>query len=279
MQNNEKNQTLSDFYYDVAACGYARVGDKNLHSEVGFDWFSDSTRKFAHWECGRIWCVDKGYATAVTSFGKIELKEKTAYYIPQGTLISSRCDNFMAQYFVDFFSFSDFIPLNDLFDFNLSSDDYEVILQLVKDVIACKKLNSPLVNFRRNADINAVLAHFISGYKLSFSKLEPFTKIVNRINADYMKELTVQELAESIGYNVEYFSRAFKSAFSVSPQTYIINKRMSVAKHYLLTTSASVSLIAEKCGYRDSLYFSKAFAKHVGISPTDFRKLIQRPSF
>ena len=120
--------------------------------------------------------------------------------------------------------------------------------------------------------MNVIISKFISKPKITLEKYTPFIKIIEQINTSYNSNLTVNELAKKSGYNCEYFSRAFKSTFGVSPQSYIINKRITVAKHLLLTTTLPVSSIAFKCGYPDPLYFTKAFIKNTGSSPTVFRE-------
>ena len=58
----------------------------------------------------------------------------------------------------------------------------------------------------------------------------------------------------------------------MSPHEYLIEYRISQAKNMLKTTSLSISEIAEKVGYSDSLAFSKVFKNHIGISPKTFRR-------
>ena len=52
----------------------------------------------------------------------------------------------------------------------------------------------------------------------------------------------------------------------------IINKRISTAKHLLLTTNKTVCEIAFLCGFTDPLYFTRIFSKEIGIAPSVFRQ-------
>jgi two-component system response regulator YesN len=47
---------------------------------------------------------------------------------------------------------------------------------------------------------------------------------------------------------------------------------MERAKELLMDGSIKIQWIAERLGYADSNYFSKAFRNYYGITPTQFRK-------
>jgi len=47
---------------------------------------------------------------------------------------------------------------------------------------------------------------------------------------------------------------------------------MKQARRLLSSTSFSVGEIATRCGYENIYYFSSAFRKNVGCSPTEFRR-------
>ena len=89
-------------------------------------------------------------------------------------------------------------------------------------------------------------------------------------------KLSVKELARQNGFTPEYFCARFKKAFQISPQQYIIEKRIALAKHLLLSTSLPISEIALACGYTDPLYFSRIFTKQTFFSPTTFRSIREK---
>lgn len=85
-------------------------------------------------------------------------------------------------------------------------------------------------------------------------------------------ELTVSLLAEQLFVNANYFSRLFKKTVGTGCNEYIIRKRMEQAEALLQTTSLPTGNIAEQVGYRDKNYFSLAFKKITGLSPTAYRE-------
>ena len=78
--------------------------------------------------------------------------------------------------------------------------------------------------------------------------------------------------------SVSYFSRLFKKAVGIGCNEYIVQSRIKVAQDLLSTTPMSVSDIAVKVGYNDKNYFSLAFRRKTGETPTEYReeKSIQR---
>ncbi len=75
------------------------------------------------------------------------------------------------------------------------------------------------------------------------------------------------------GISDTYFRKIFTARFSVTPQEYIIAKRMSHAKAIIDSGNYNtISDIATSVGYDDPLYFSRAFKKKYGISPTYMAK-------
>jgi AraC-like DNA-binding protein len=57
-----------------------------------------------------------------------------------------------------------------------------------------------------------------------------------------------------------------------SPARYLDGIRIRKAQELLIGTSRSVKEISLEVGYRDPLYFSRAFRRKVGLSPKAFRK-------
>ena len=64
----------------------------------------------------------------------------------------------------------------------------------------------------------------------------------------------------------------FKQELGTTPSQYLILLRLRHAKQLLLNPPYSITEIAELCGYANPFYFANAFRKHVGMSPTEFRK-------
>ena len=269
--------SFSAFHYDIVQCDRKKVGDRNRYSDIDFDWNANLSNRFPYWNHGRIWCVAEGGGYVKTTFGEWELKKGVAYYIPQGTLVETRCDDFMVQYFVDFMPLSDFIPMENLFSFNNVSAEYELILSLIKKLM--REDNGIMGQVKKTAIMNTILSCFVKAPLFSAQDNAAMLTVAEKINAGYANKMAVASLAGEFGYSTDYFSHIFKKAFGVSPQRYIINKRILSAKHLLLTSEKNVSEIALSCGFNDALYFTRIFSKEVGVSPTTFRERLKVKKF
>lgn len=96
------------------------------------------------------------------------------------------------------------------------------------------------------------------------------------ISEHLTEELTVSNIAASLYITPNYFSRLFKRVTKEGCNEYIVRKRIEKAKSLLETTSLKTGKIAMMVGYRDTNYFSLAFKKHTGKSPTKYREEMQR---
>ena len=104
---------------------------------------------------------------------------------------------------------------------------------------------------------------------------EIITKAKHYIDEHLTEELSVSNIAASLYITPNYFSRLFKRVTKEGCNEYIVRKRIEKAKSLLETTSMKTGKIAMMVGYRDTNYFSLAFKKHTGRSPTKYREEIQ----
>ena len=91
----------------------------------------------------------------------------------------------------------------------------------------------------------------------------------------YDSDLKIEKLHSLCGISDTYFRRIFTSKFGMSPHAYLQNKRISYAKSLIESGDyETISEISEAVGYSDPLYFSKAFKKFYGISPTAYEETL-----
>lgn len=106
---------------------------------------------------------------------------------------------------------------------------------------------------------------------------EIVAKAKSYIGEHLTEELTVSNIAAALYITPNYFSRLFKRVTREGCNEYIVRKRIERAKSLLETTSLKTGRIAMMVGYRDTNYFSLAFKKHTGKSPTKYREEMQNP--
>lgn len=90
------------------------------------------------------------------------------------------------------------------------------------------------------------------------------------IKACFMKDISAESVAETIGLSRRYLSRLFKDETGAGIQEYIIGERLKNAKK-LLSGGASVGEAARYSGFCDAFNFSKTFKKRIGVSPSEYK--------
>lgn len=105
---------------------------------------------------------------------------------------------------------------------------------------------------------------------------EIIRKVKNIIHEDLSQNLTVANLASQMYVTPNYLSRLFKKITGEGCNEYIVRKRIEKARSLLETTTMKTGEIAIMVGYHDMNYFSLAFKKHIGQSPTKYRNTVQK---
>ena len=106
----------------------------------------------------------------------------------------------------------------------------------------------------------------------NIQNLENMDKVIQYINANISKKLSLEELADISCFSRTYFSVLFKELNGVSPWDYINIKRVELAKSMLRNTSQTVLYISSECGFSNLSNFNRIFKKVTGTTPTEFRK-------
>jgi len=93
------------------------------------------------------------------------------------------------------------------------------------------------------------------------------------IEENYMNsELSLSLISERFKLNSKYVSQLFKEQLGINFADFLIELRIERAKELLLVTNSSINEISTQVGYEIPLSFGRAFKKHVGVSPSDYRK-------
>lgn len=99
-----------------------------------------------------------------------------------------------------------------------------------------------------------------------------FEKILKYLDEHFEEPVCAKSVSERFGYNESYFCRRFKAVTGFSMMRYLQLLRMDQAQKLMTETGMEIGKIAIACGFSDMGYFSACFKKHVGCTPTEFRK-------
>ena len=108
------------------------------------------------------------------------------------------------------------------------------------------------------------------------SSLQPYLDLLpvtEFLKANYMKKISMSDLAAQVGMSVRKMQRRFQDTFKTTPQKYIGKLRVLEACELLEETNLAVTEIALRVGFYDHSAFSKKFSELMGVSPRGYRKL------
>ncbi len=97
------------------------------------------------------------------------------------------------------------------------------------------------------------------------------------IHQHYAEDLTVDKVAEELGFSGVYLSQIFKKETGRTFLEYLTDYRIETAKNLLQNGDYKVYEVAEIVGYKTSQYFSQVFRKVTGVYPIDYRERGTKP--
>jgi AraC family transcriptional regulator len=97
-------------------------------------------------------------------------------------------------------------------------------------------------------------------------------KVRDYIDSHITGPVLVADLCALVQRSEAHFSRAFKCTFGESPHVFLVRRRVEFAAQYMLTTHASLSDIALRCGFTDQAHLCKHFRQAAGQTPAAWRR-------
>ncbi len=94
---------------------------------------------------------------------------------------------------------------------------------------------------------------------------------IHFMNENIGKRLTLQDIADYIGYSPTRFSAVFSNKTGISPMAYLNDLKIKFACKLLDLSDLKINQICHKVGITDPYYFSRMFSKTLGMSPTEYR--------
>lgn len=96
--------------------------------------------------------------------------------------------------------------------------------------------------------------------------------VLEYINLNYMKDITLKEICSKFNYSLPYMSAKFRKSAGIPFMEYLQKIRIENSMKLLSDTKNSVGDIARIVGYKDIKFYYKVFRKYTGTTPAEFRK-------
>lgn len=146
------------------------------------------------------------------------------------------------------------------------------------------KLTGYLERFRarfdlqgRRYDVQAIFEEMLDAIfeemsKNAYYQGDDLKRVLNYIDRNIKRGVNLEGAAEYVNMSSCYFSKFFKKGTGVNFINYVTDRKIEYAKDMLLETDMPIINIAYELSYNETNYFSKAFKKKVGITPSEFRE-------
>lgn len=155
-----------------------------------------------------------------------------------------------------------------------TSPDYQwMYRQMIQELQLCRANYEELLSLMLRHIFIMINRYIVEGRKAGSDIQNEIERATHYFNENYNKPLNIDEYAESRHMSTCWFIRSFKQILKVTPMQYILSLRMANAQSLLETSEYNISEIAETVGYDNPLYFSRLFHKHIGVSPSEYRKM------
>ncbi len=91
------------------------------------------------------------------------------------------------------------------------------------------------------------------------------------IETNYQGVCLIESMAIKFGFSERNLKRRFQQATGISPNQYLQRVRIDKAKKLLIATNMLIKEISYQVGYQNDSFFSRAFKKHTGATPSKWR--------
>lgn len=97
-------------------------------------------------------------------------------------------------------------------------------------------------------------------------------KTLSFLAENYTRDISLKECADVMGFNMNYFSRFFRSHTGIHFHQYLTALRLQKAQQLLLTTGLPITEVVIRSGFQNAKTFNRVFKNTYGCSPREFRR-------
>ncbi len=102
---------------------------------------------------------------------------------------------------------------------------------------------------------------------------DKLTALRHKIYANPSSSWYIQDICDEMGISRPYFHKLYLSAFGTTCTQDVISSRIAYSKKLLASTNYAIAAISQQCGFETDVYFMRQFKRHVGMTPTAYRRV------
>jgi len=92
------------------------------------------------------------------------------------------------------------------------------------------------------------------------------------IDVELSNEISLDMLANAVGFSKSHFTRLFKITTGMSPYRYVLSKRVDAASDLVKNSTDSLAEIAAQSGFASQSHMTDAFSRVLGVPPGALRR-------
>ena len=98
-----------------------------------------------------------------------------------------------------------------------------------------------------------------------------FHDAVEIVEQEYATDVSLDDIARRVASSRRQLQRAYAEIGGTTFRDHLTRVRMQKAAEMLSTRALTVREVAHRVGYRQPAQFAKAFRRHIGVAPSDYR--------
>jgi AraC family transcriptional regulator of adaptative response / methylphosphotriester-DNA alkyltransferase methyltransferase len=98
-----------------------------------------------------------------------------------------------------------------------------------------------------------------------------FEDAIAIVEEEYATELSLDDIARRVASSRRQLQRAYAEIGNTTFREHLTRVRMDRAASLLSDRGLTVREVARRVGYRQPAQFAKAFRRHLGLAPSDYR--------
>jgi len=103
--------------------------------------------------------------------------------------------------------------------------------------------------------------------------VQRFNAALEYIDTHYTDEISLEYLADQVGFSKFHFSRLFKQYTNYNFSDYLCLRRVQAAEKFLEDPTYSITEVALNSGFSSISTFNRIFKQKKGITPSEYRKI------
>ena len=165
------------------------------------------------------------------------------------------------------------MPRNENVFFTGTSPDYQWLFRQMIQELQLQRVNyEDLLNMNLRHIFLIINRYLQEGNDVGTDMLDEIERATHFFNEHYNQQIIIEDYAKERGMTANWFIQSFHKITKFTPMQYILNLRMTNAMNLIDNTNYNMTQIATAIGYDNSMYFSRVFKKHTGMTPTEYKR-------